>query len=125
MAVAQRRSDPDTERLRHSLDIERLRQAIQQRHGTRCAHVRSVPVVHSEGNVFHWEGRVEIFACVPPGKLIYAWYRPVKGGNAPVIVLGDPPIWDAAEAVRSHYRHARESKTTEMRGQGDRGDRAR
>lgn len=86
--------------------IDELREAIRQMHGTDAKHVDSVRVKEMwQGNTV-WEGIVEVFELVshPKASKVYAWSHDTGDPERPsrnVTVLHGGPITSALDAVRA------------------------
>jgi hypothetical protein len=81
-------------------DPATLRHVIQHQHDLRCTHIRSETVRDERsGDAV----RVEIFSCTDhQSMLVYAWTENTPdSGERPIIVLGQPPIRNARDAVRA------------------------
>ena len=67
-----------------------------------CHHSATCAVFEATGDTF-FNGTVECFTLVghPSSVEAFAWFDGDRGIRNGVTVLKEPPIWDAAEAVRA------------------------
>ena len=82
--------------------LEKLRDAIEQRHGCKADHVDSVRVVEMMGFKKTWEGLVEVFEITghAEAKRCYAW-RSFAGIEPEYVTMPEiPPVISAQTAVR-------------------------
>lgn len=83
-------------------DIDKLRQAVEQRFGCAASHARSEFVMDTFGGKDVWDGTVEIFALSSGDvRRVYAWSYPQGDEIRYVTVLAKPPITDGLSAVRA------------------------
>ena len=84
--------------------IYALQEAIRRMHGCASSFVKTVPVKEVEGEVPVWQGEVEVFDLEGHGeaKQCYAWGATREDGGLKVILVLNPPIRSANDAVRAH-----------------------
>lgn len=84
-------------------DVRRLQRVIQQQHGSRSAHVVTVPLTEQHSGKILWQGAVEVFDLQghATAQRCYAWTSQHNDGKEDYAVLEVPPVDSPRSAVRA------------------------
>ena len=83
--------------------VQRLKQAIEAKHGCKASHTDTVPIVEMFGVKVVWEGMVTVFEIEghPQATRCYAWGCTDEADGEFVSMLELPPVFSARDAVRA------------------------